>query len=463
MSLQINEYTKTRLGSTVKGDDLMDLDSTENNGSTFESAKIKVSEFLNYVNGVASNLYNSNGSLSGNRTISTGSFWTKFKGGDVVVSVDTIAAKNSFIAKVGSGANKAELGYDDAAGSALLELKDLASAFLYVKNRIFRFNNTMLYADTNSVGINTDTPLAKLSIKGNGTSNSKALQVEDSAGSEVVRVLDNKEILFGSENGTDRANVEIYAGAAPEIRCYLNGATSNYASLTYNRSTLGAALIRTTGADQINYSLDLVGQQTNNANATQIYVKNRMPPFPNSSYAATDIRMAGNLSLKKTVSSNLETLNPNRLSLGADLSATIRDYNPSTDHFKILGIGSKGWMLNVEGGTNYDTESDASKAVSAFYVNRLGIQFIKAVKGTAGEGVTYTDAATLKIDGAPQRVVDSSFITNSYALDVASGDSKFGGDIKIVDSMDGVILKDRINANNYRIYTENGVLKTEIV
>jgi DNA-binding transcriptional MerR regulator len=29
--------------------------------------------------------------------------------------------------------------------------------------------------------------------------------------------------------------------------------------------------------------------------------------------------------------------------------------------------------------------------------------------------------------------------------------------------MDGVILKDRINANNYRIYTENGVLKTEIV
>jgi hypothetical protein len=120
-------------------------------------------------------------------------------------------------------------------------------------------------------------------------------------------------------------------------------------------------------------------------------------------------------------------------------------------------------MLNVEGGTNYDTTSDSSIAVPSFNVNRLGVQSINAVNGTAGEGVTYTDAATLRIDGAPQRVVDSSFITNSYALDIASGDSKFGGDIKIVDSMDGVILKDRINANNYRIYTENGVLKTEIV
>jgi hypothetical protein len=34
--------------------------------------------------------------------------------------------------------------------------------------------------------------------------------------------------------------------------------------------------------------------------------------------------MAGNLSLRKTVGSNLETLNPNRLSLGADLSATLQ-------------------------------------------------------------------------------------------------------------------------------------------
>ena len=49
MSKQINQYTKTRTSGTIQNDDYMDLDSTEDAGSTFESAKLKVSEFLTYI------------------------------------------------------------------------------------------------------------------------------------------------------------------------------------------------------------------------------------------------------------------------------------------------------------------------------------------------------------------------------------------------------------------------------
>ena len=450
MSLQINEYTKTRIKATSKPDDLMDIDSTEDSGSSFESAKMKVSEFIGYVESQLPpiTMYVIDGIISANRTITAFGRWTKWKGGDVVVEMANPFNDYGFAVNDFTSAEKARLGFDQATSSGVLEVKNSTGTFLN--------------ANDGKLGVGTVTPISKVNIKSDGTGNGKALQVEDSTGSEIVRVLDNKEILFGSENGTDRANVEIYAGTAPEIRCYLNGATTNYASLTYSRSTIGAAKIRATGNDQINYTLDVIGQTNTASNVTQIYVKNRIPQLQDSSNASSDIRMAGNLSLGQAVGSNLETINTNRLSLKAGLRATITDYNPSTDAFKTLGIDSKGWMLNVDGGTNYDTQTAPSGTVPSYNVNRLGVQSIEAINGVIASEVTYTDAATLRIDGAPTSVSNKSVITNSYALDVADGLSKFGGDIKIVDRLDGVILKDRINANNYRIYTENGVLKTEI-
>ena len=450
MSVQINEYTKTRIKATSKPDDLMDLDSTEDSGSSFESAKMKVSEFIGYVESQLPpiTMYVIDGIISANRTITAFGRWTKWKGGDVVVEMANPFNDYGFAVNDFTSAEKARLGFDQATSSGVLEVKNSTGTFLN--------------ANDGKLGVGTVTPVSKVNIKSDGTGNGKALQVEDSAGSEIVRVLDNKEILFGSENGTDRANVEIYAGTAPEIRCYLNGATTNYASLTYSRSTIGAAKIRATGNDLINYTLDVIGQTNTASNVTQIYVKNRIPQLQDGSFASTDIRMAGNLSLGQAVGSNLETINTNRLSLKAGLRATITDYNPSTDAFKTLGIGSNGWMLNVEAGKNYDTQTAGGASVANFFVNKLGVQTIDAVNGEARNEVTYTNAATLRIDGPPAPSRDKSVITNTYALDVSDGLSKFGGDIKFSDSSNGIILKDRIDGNNYRVYSENGVLKTEI-
>ncbi len=76
MAKQINQYTKTRTSGTVKNDDYLDLDSTEDSGTTFESAKIKVSEFLSYLGGQLTTLYTGNGTLPSNRQITASTFFT---------------------------------------------------------------------------------------------------------------------------------------------------------------------------------------------------------------------------------------------------------------------------------------------------------------------------------------------------------------------------------------------------
>jgi hypothetical protein len=88
-------------------------------------------------------------------------------------------------------------------------------------------------------------------------------------------------------------------------------------------------------------------------------------------------------------------------------------------------------MIDVASGINYDTQSGAGTVVSSFYVNRLGVQTIDAINGQAGDEVTYTNAATLRIDGPPAAGRDKSVITNAHSLHVATGNSYFGGSVGI--------------------------------
>jgi len=75
MGQQINQYTKTRTSGTIQDDDLMDLDSTEDSGSTFESAKLKVSEFITYIRTKIDTFFTSDGTLTGDRTVSSATFF----------------------------------------------------------------------------------------------------------------------------------------------------------------------------------------------------------------------------------------------------------------------------------------------------------------------------------------------------------------------------------------------------
>lgn len=82
MSLQINQYTKTRTSGTITVDDLIDFDSTDDSGSSYESAKCTVSNLLTYLNANLTpvNVYNTDDIITGNRAVSMAALNFTFTG-----------------------------------------------------------------------------------------------------------------------------------------------------------------------------------------------------------------------------------------------------------------------------------------------------------------------------------------------------------------------------------------------
>ena len=122
MAKQINQYAKTRTAATLLGDDLFDVDSTEDNGTTYESAKLTLTEFMLYINQNVNTFYLSDGTLTGARTVDSAGFETTFDGGDLTVQMDNLLDDYGINVKDSLGVEKARLFFDqvDAAGSLTL-------------------------------------------------------------------------------------------------------------------------------------------------------------------------------------------------------------------------------------------------------------------------------------------------------------------------------------------------------
>lgn len=292
---------------------------------------------------------------------------------------------------------------------------------------------------TNAIATLTDTfsfEGGQVIIKGSGTgSGTKTLLLKDSSGEEVFRALDNKTVLIGKENSTNRANIEFFGGSASEIRVNQNGATGGYASIRYSRTLLGVARITAKGGDLINYSLLVESSNSANSSNRIIYIKNRNPELNDGTFADVDLRFGGNMSISNGATGANETVNKSRLIIESNLRRNLSDFNPSTAQFEVKGIGTNGWMLHInESGANVDVDSVASAVVSEYNIARINAIGIDSVNGGIGTEVVYTDASTLKIDGSPTATLNKTIITNSYALNVASGNSFFGGDVIINDN-----------------------------
>jgi len=142
MGKQINQYTKTRIKTSTQSDDLMDLDSTEDSGVTFESAKMKVSEFIGYILEQIPplSLYVIDGTISANRTVTALGRFTKWVGGNVTIKMADDINDYGFTVENNLGAEKAEMGYDQSTSSGFLKI-----------------DNNDLYVNNRFVGIGTDT------------------------------------------------------------------------------------------------------------------------------------------------------------------------------------------------------------------------------------------------------------------------------------------------------------------
>lgn len=134
MSKQINQYTKTRTSGTFKDDDYMDFDSTEDSGSTFESAKGKILEFVTYLKTKIPTLYSGDGTLAGNRTVTMSGLWARFKGGDVINEMSNEVDDFGFIVQAVGQVEKGRLGYDQTNTSAILELQNALITYFKANN-----------------------------------------------------------------------------------------------------------------------------------------------------------------------------------------------------------------------------------------------------------------------------------------------------------------------------------------
>ena len=102
MGKQINQYTKTRTFANLTDADLFDVDSTDDAGTTFESAKLSLLNLVRYINNNAQTYYNGNGSITEDRTVSMNTFFSKWTGGDVGIQMSDLINDYGFFSLFGS-------------------------------------------------------------------------------------------------------------------------------------------------------------------------------------------------------------------------------------------------------------------------------------------------------------------------------------------------------------------------
>jgi hypothetical protein len=200
MSKQINQYTKTRTSGTFQNDDLLDFDSTEDSGTTYESAKSTILQFINYIKTQLVTFYTSDGSLTGNRTIDCSGNYTKFDGGNIHIDVNDEITDRYLIVNDISDTEVVKLGYDNNTDSALLLMENTTGNYFTVNDGELSFNDDVLYADGVglNIGTNIGTATNRLNIKTEGSVN--PISVYEDEGSAGVAGQNNSIEFFYNDS-----------------------------------------------------------------------------------------------------------------------------------------------------------------------------------------------------------------------------------------------------------------------
>ena len=112
--------------------------------------------------------------------------------------------------------------------------------------------------------------------------------------------------------------------------------------------------------------------------------------------------------------------------------------------------GTSGISLNSLANTYTDTSTSASTTVASIVANSFGIPTFAA----SNAGVTYTNASTLYVAGAPAAGTNAT-ITNPYSLYVASGKSYFGGAMVV----NGTISSGGLDTSTGGLVSGNGMFR----
>lgn len=188
MSEKISDYTADATSNPIKNEDLLDFSNEDGAGDFDVSKKITVDEFKAFLNII--NLYIADGSLLGNRTVSSGGFFTKFDGGDVIVEMNNESDDYAFIVNAVGAVEAARLGYDQISDSAVLELQNLLGTWFEANDGNLTFGNIPSFVINNdgsfSLGENAIANDFRNVIIGNGADSGncpRAVVIGDSASS----------------------------------------------------------------------------------------------------------------------------------------------------------------------------------------------------------------------------------------------------------------------------------------
>jgi len=167
MSKQINQYTKTRTSGTVTDDDYLDLDSTEDSGSTFESAKMTMLNFVNYLKTKILSFYTNNGTLTGERLVTMASNDAIFHDGNIYVKSEL--SDNGFLLRDSSDVLKGGMTYDVSAASAGLALINSGGVYFEAIDGDLIINTDDFVVVSAGVGIGIAAPTSRFYVKGIGS------------------------------------------------------------------------------------------------------------------------------------------------------------------------------------------------------------------------------------------------------------------------------------------------------
>ncbi len=132
--VKISQYTKDATSDPIKAADLFDMSNEDGGGGYDDSKKILVSEFTAYMNTVIENLYNSNGTLGGNREVTCGGFYVEFGGGNVIVRMNDESTDYAFIVQENGANERGRFGFDNTNDSGEIELTNLSGLFFSANN-----------------------------------------------------------------------------------------------------------------------------------------------------------------------------------------------------------------------------------------------------------------------------------------------------------------------------------------
>ncbi len=194
MAEKISQYV---FKAVIHDDDLLDFSNSPDAGLTYDaSEKVTVLQFVNYLQTKIDTIYIADSTITGDRTLAAGGFFTKFDEGDLIVQAEE-TVDHAFFVYDNAAVEKARLGYDTILNSAHFELIDSGGTFVKALNSELFVNTDIFYVGTDSVGINITSPLIGLALD---------IRVPQ-GGAEPLGLFEDR---IGGANTSDSLSVNFY-------------------------------------------------------------------------------------------------------------------------------------------------------------------------------------------------------------------------------------------------------------